>query len=86
VFARSAAVPGRTCHTSAAEGWTFGAPFSMMQLRLMPRRRSGIDWTAMESMMLHGCELVRPTRMVSSGVRVSLDLGIEIVATVVAAA
>jgi hypothetical protein len=34
-------------------------------------------------MMLYGFELVRPTRTVSSGVRVSLDLGIEIVATVV---
>ena len=58
-------------------------PFSIMQLRLMPRRRSGADGMAMENMTLHDFELVRPTRIFSSGVRVSLDLFIEIEAMVV---
>ena len=38
---------------------------------------------AMENMTLHDFELVRPTRIFSSGVRVSLDLFIEIEAMVV---
>jgi hypothetical protein len=57
-----------------------------MQLRLMPRRRSGVERTAMESTMRHGFELVRLTRMLSSGVRVSPDLGTEIEVIVAAPA
>ena len=37
----------------------------------------------MGSTMLYGCKLVRPTRISSSGVRVPLDLLIEIEAIVV---
>ena len=37
----------------------------------------------MENMTLHGFELVRPTRIFPSGVRVSLDLFIDIEAMVV---
>ena len=38
---------------------------------------------AMENMALHGFELVRPPRMIPAGVRVPLDLFIEIEAMVV---
>jgi hypothetical protein len=37
----------------------------------------------MENIMLHGCKLASPTRISSSGVRVPLDLLIEIEAMVV---
>jgi hypothetical protein len=38
---------------------------------------------ATENMMLHSFELVRPTRIFASGVRVSADLFVEIEAMVV---
>jgi hypothetical protein len=38
---------------------------------------------AMETMALHGFELVRPPRMILAGLRVPLDLCIEIEAVVV---
>jgi hypothetical protein len=55
----------------------------MMQHRLMPRWRSDAEGVVMGSTMLYGCKLVRPTRIISSGVRVPLDLLIEIEAVVV---
>jgi hypothetical protein len=64
-------------------GWTFIVPFSIMQLRLMPCWRSGAEGMAMENMTLHGFELVKPTRIFPSGVRVPSDLFIEIEAMVV---
>jgi len=55
----------------------------MMQHRLMPRWRSDAEGVAMAGMMLHGFKLVRPTKISSSGVRVPLDVFIEIEAMVV---
>ncbi len=54
--------------------------------RLMPRWRSGAEGVAMARMMLHGFKLVRPTKVSSSGVRMPLDVSIEIEAMVVTSA
>lgn len=81
--ARGASSPCQHLTLAGGEDWTFTVPFSMMQHRLMPRWRSGAEGVAMARMMLHGFKLVRPTKISSSGVRVPLDVFIEIEAMVV---
>ena len=81
--ARGASPHVSISHPPGVEDWTFPAPFSIMQLRLMPRRRFGRERAAVEATRLQGFRLVRPTRLFAAGMRVPLDLLSEIEAMVV---
>jgi hypothetical protein len=43
--------PVSIAHQPGVGDWTFTASFSIMQLKLVPRRRSGIEGVAMEAIM-----------------------------------